>query len=223
MGAVEERSHDAVATAWDGREARGTGAADGVHKEGLGAVVGIVRRDDASGRAGASQLVGELVCKAGGSGVAQLAAGVLDVVTMGRGKRRDVCADDRAGDAIAVGQLADVLLVLLGVEAAQLVVHVQDVQALARDAGVAAAVIDVERGVGGKPQQGRGVGTTRDHEDDGRRARRVAALVGSLERASARISPGYGRHGLLTCLRGALPHLAREDTPPARYGPTTRS
>ena len=49
--AVEQRPHDAVAAPRDGREALGAGAGDGMHEEGLGAVVCGVGRGDAGGRA----------------------------------------------------------------------------------------------------------------------------------------------------------------------------
>ncbi len=180
--AVEQRAHHAVAAAWDGREARGTGAADGVHHEGLGAVVGRVGSEDARSRAGRTELGRELVGQAGGLAVAHLSAGVLHVaVRRGRGQRGHVHAADGTGNAVAGREVANELLVLVGVDAAQAVVHVEHVETLAGDAGAAAAVLDVERGGCRQHQEGRGVRATGDHEHHGRAQGVVGAAGRALE------------------------------------------
>ena len=88
VGAVQEGPDHSVAAARDGGEAGRAGAAHGVHEEGLGAVVGGVGREDAGGGARRAELRGELVCQAGGLGVANLPAGVLHVALGRAGGRR---------------------------------------------------------------------------------------------------------------------------------------
>ena len=78
-----------------------------------------------------------------------------------------VHALDGAGDPEALGHRSDELLVLLRVDAPELMVHVKHVQALAGDAGLAAAVLDVELRGGRQQQHGRGVRAAGHHEDDG--------------------------------------------------------
>ena len=182
MRAVEQRAHHAVAAAWDGREARGAGATDGVHHEGLGAVVGRVSSEDARSRAGRTELGRELIGQAGGLAVAHLSAGILHVaVRRGRGQRGHVHAADGTGNAVAGREVANELLVLVGVDAAQAVVHVEHVEALAGDAGAAAAVLNVERGGCRQHQEGRGVRAARDHEHHGRAQGVVGAAGRALE------------------------------------------
>ena len=124
-------------------------------------------RADARGRARGAELLGELVGELGCSGVARLAAGVLHVVGGLRGEGGDVEALDRAGDAVLRGEPAHELLVLVGIEAAQPMVDVEDVQALAGDPRRTAPVVDIECGGSRHHKQGRRIGTARDHEHDG--------------------------------------------------------
>ena len=198
VSAVQQRPHDAVAPPRDGREAGGARAADGVHEEGLRAVVGRVGGQDARGGARRAKLRGEGVCQAVCLAVAQLAAGVLDVAVRLGGKRRHVRAADGAGNAVAIRQPADKLLVLLGVNAAQLVVDVQDVQALAGNAGGATAVVNVQGGGGGQHQQRRGVRAAGDHEHHGGAKLLVNAGARPLKAAAPRrVAPRNARHLVL--------------------------
>ena len=96
VGAIEQGAHDAVAAARN-PEAGAPGAANRVHEEGLRAVVGGVGREDARGGARRAEALGEVVRQARRLGVAQLPAGVLDVVAGACRERRDVGAADRAG------------------------------------------------------------------------------------------------------------------------------
>ena len=181
VSAVEQGANDAVATARDRGEPRRAGAANGVHEEGLRAVVRRVRGEDPRRGARRPQLVRELGGQPRRLGVAQLAPRVLDVVARSRRNLSDVHAPDGAGDPVATGEVAHELLVLLRVDAAQLVVHVQDVQTLARDARLTTAVLDVERRGCREHEQRRRVGAARDHEDHRRRERSVRAPARPLE------------------------------------------
>ena len=80
---------------------------------------------------------------------------------------------DGAGHAKARRELTNELLVFLRVDAPKLMVHVQDVKALAHDALRPATVVDVQGARGRKHDQRRGVRAARDHEHD-RGARLVA-------------------------------------------------
>ena len=147
----------------------------------LGAVVGRVGREDPRGGARHVDLAAQAVRELRRLAVAHLAADVLDVgprlLAQGPLTREPghVHAPHGARDAKAGGELAHELLVLLRVEPAQPVVDVQHVQAFARDARRAAAVVDVELRRGRQEQQRRGVRAARHHEDD-RRAQAVVAL-----------------------------------------------
>ena len=97
-----------------------------------------------------------------------------------------------------VRQPADKLLVLLGVNAAQLVVDMQDVQALAGNAGGATAVVNVQGGGGGQHQQRRGVRAARDHEHHGSAKLLVNAGARPLKAAAPRrVAPRNARHLVL--------------------------
>ncbi len=147
--------------------------------------------EDARGRARRAELGRELVGQAGGLAVAHFSAGVLHVAIWGgRRQRGHVHAADGAGDAVAGGEVADELLVLVGVDAAQAMVHVEDVEALAGDAGAAAAVLDVQRGCRRQHQEGRGIRAAGDHEDHGGEKGVVCGAGRALEGSGAAGSPG---------------------------------
>ena len=74
-----------------------------------------MRGEDARGGAGRAELARELVGKARRLGIAHGAPGVLHVAVRLRGKYGHVDAADGAGNAVAGGEVAHELLVLLGI------------------------------------------------------------------------------------------------------------
>ena len=211
MGAVEQRAHDAVAPTGNGRESRRARPADGVHEEGLGAVVRGVGSEDASGGARGADLFRQLVGELVRGRVACQPADVLDVAVADLGgELGDVDAAHRARDAVPGRQVANELLVLLGVDAAEQVVDVEHVQALAGDVRGPTGVVDVERGRGGEHEQGCGVGAARDHENDGRAELVVLPLARTLKAAtSSGISSRNAWHGGTPSSPGHMRHVLR--------------
>ena len=195
VGPVEQRAHDPVAPARDRREPGGPRPADRVHKEGLGAVVGGVRGQDPRRRSGAADLGAQLVGQLNGGGVTGEAARVLDVAVARGRELGHVNAAHVARDPETRGQLTDSFLILIGVQAPELVIHMEDVQALARDARLAPPVVDVERRGRGEHEQRRRVRAARHHEHHRRRELGVRLAARPLESLQWRcVSARDARH-----------------------------
>ena len=150
VGLIEQRAHHDIAATRNRRQTRCTRTPQRVHQERLGTIGRRVSCKDAGRRTRRSRALGELVHLPASGGIAHLARRGLKILPV-KLLERSVFHTKRHPQALA--ERADKGLIPIGFGTAQMMVHMQNADPLARDPRKPAPVHDVELSRAGHQQQ----------------------------------------------------------------------